>query len=188
MKTIICAMSLAAGLLSAGTALADQKAAKAAVAPEKEAAVSFKVGVLDWQLLAAKSPQADSAGKRLEKEFKSRKDAFVEKQKQLETKHEKLQRDKEVMSEAERTKSERELMKLQQDLRTIQEENQSDYATRHREEMDKFLNVVKEVVDKYAVQEKFDLILPQDATLYVSDRMDITPVILEKLKHEKKGL
>lgn len=187
MKTIIYVMGLAVGLLSPCAGWAAEKDAKAKEVGVATTTPALKIGVLDWQLLAAKSPQADMAGKRLEKEFKGRKEAFVEKQKQFEAKHEKLQRDKEVMSEAERVKAERELGKLQQDLRTLQEENQADYASRHREEMDKFLNIVKEVLDKYAVQEKFDVILPQDATLYVADRVDVTAIILEKLKQEKKG-
>lgn len=149
---------------------------------------AIKIGVLDWQLLVAKSPQAEQAGKRLEKEFKERKDTFLEKQKQLETKHEKFQRDKDIMAEAERTKAERELTKLQQDLRNLQEENQADYAVRHREEMDKFLNTVKAVVDDYAKKEQFDLILPQDTTLFAAERMDITTAILEKLKADKNNL
>lgn len=145
-------------------------------------AKALKIGVLDWQLLVAKSPQAEQAGKRLEKEFKERKDTFLEKQKQLEAKHEKFQRDKDIMADAERVKAEREITKLQQDLRNLQEENQADYAARHREEMDKFLNTVKNVVDDYAKKEQFDLILPQDTTLFTAERIDITAAILDKLK------
>jgi outer membrane protein len=148
---------------------------------------AIKVGVLDWQMLIAKSPQAEQAGKRLEKEFKDRKDTFMDKQKQLETKNEKFQRDKDIMADAERVKAERELSKLQQDLRNLQEENQADYAVRHREEMDKFLNLVKSIVDEYAKKEHFDLILPLDTTLFAAERIDITMAILEKLKADKSS-
>ncbi|MEY3183009.1 MAG: hypothetical protein RLZ35_994 [Pseudomonadota bacterium] len=149
---------------------------------------ALKIGVLDWQLLVAKSPQAEQAGKRLEKEFKERKEVFLEKQKQLEKKHEQFQRNKDIMAEAERVKAERELTKLQQDLRNLQEENQADYTARHREEMEKFLSTVKSIVDAYGKEEQFDLILPQDTTLFSADRIDVTNTILEKLKADKKGL
>jgi len=150
-------------------------------------AAPLKLGVLDWQQLVAKSPQAEMAGKRLEKEFKGRKDTFMAKQKDYEAKQEKLQRDKDIMSEIERTKAERELTKLQQELRNLQEENQSDYSIRHREEMDKFLNIVKSIVDEYSKKEQYDVILPQDTTLFAADRVDITQNILDKLKADKKS-
>ena len=182
-RTFITALILVAALPNISLA-ASEKNKKETVAAVASAP---KIGILDWQLLVAKSPQAEQAGKRLEKEFKERKETFLEKQKQLETKHEKFQRDKDIMAEAERVKAERELTKLQQDLRNLQEENQADYSARHREEMDKFLNTVKAVVDEYAKKEQFDLILPQDTTLFTADRMDITTAILEKLKSEKKS-
>jgi Skp family chaperone for outer membrane proteins len=181
--TFLTTLILVAALPAVG--FSAEKDKKESAAPMVK---TVKIGVLDWQLLVAKSPQAEQAGKRLEKEFKERKDSFLEKQKQLETKHEKFQRDKDIMAEAERVKAERELTKLQQDLRNLQEENQADYAARHREEMDKFLNAVKNIVDEYGKKEQFDLILPQDTTLFTADRMDITTAILEKLKADKKSL
>lgn len=141
----------------------------------------LKVGVLDWQQLLTKAPQAEEAGKRLEKEFQGRKDKLVSKQKDFQTKQEKLQRDRDVMSEAERTKSEKELTKLQQDLRHLDEELRSDYTTRHREEMDEFINLVRDVVSKVAAEEKYDLVLPQEATLFMAERIDVTEKVLQKL-------
>jgi Skp family chaperone for outer membrane proteins len=179
--TLLTTLALVSVLPSVGIAAVKDKQESGAATTKM-----LKIGVLDWQLLVAKSPQAEQAGKRLEKEFKERKDTFLEKQKQLETKHEKFQRDKDIMADAERVKAERELTKLQQDLRNLQEENQTDYAARHREEMDKFLSAVKTVVDEYGKKEQFDLILPQDTTLFTAERLDITTAILDKLKSDKK--
>lgn len=144
-----------------------------------------KIGVLDWQQLLAKAPQAEAAGKRLENEFQSRKDKLVKKQEEFQSKQTKLQRDRDVMSESERNKTEKELAKIQQDLRHMDEELRSDYTARHREEMDEFIKIVREVVDKLAAEEKYDLVLPQEATLFMADRIDVTEQVLQKLSKLK---
>ncbi len=148
-----------------------------------------KIGVLDWQQLSNKAPQAIEAGKRLEKEFQGPNEKLIAKQKEFQAKRDKLQRDKDVMSVAERGKKEKELAKMEQDLRRMDEELRSDYTTRHREEMDDFVKTVREAVEKLAQEEKLDVVLPQEATVYVSDRIDITDKvmnILEKAKSNKK--
>ena len=169
-----------------GTTVVAEVPAANVTANGASASVQTKVGVLDWQLLLAKAPQAEEAGKRLEKEFQARKDAFIAKQKDFQTKQEKLGRDKDVMAEVERKKVENDLTKAQQDLRRLDEELRSDYTARHREEMDDFLKVTREVVDTLAKDKKYDLVLPQDATIYVADRVDITEEVLESLKKLKQ--
>jgi len=148
-------------------------------------AADTSIGVLDWQQLLTKAPQAEEAGKRLEKEFQGPKDKLVDKQKEFQTKRDKLSRDKDVMSVAERGKKEKDLAKMEQDLRRMDEELRSDYTNRHREEMDDFIKIVRDVVDKLAQEEKYDLVIPQEATLYVAERIDITDKVLSRL--EKAG-
>jgi outer membrane protein len=146
----------------------------------------MKIGVLDWQQLLSKAPQAEEAGKRLEKEFQSPKDKLINKQKEFQAKREKMQRDKDVMSAADRTKKEKDLAKMEQDLRRLDEELRSDYTTRHREEMDSFIAVVRGEVEKLAQEDKYDLVIPQEATLYMADRIDITDKVLERLEKSAK--
>lgn len=145
-----------------------------------------KIGVLDWQQLLAKAPQAEEAGKRLEKEFQGPKDKLINKQKEFQTKRDKMQRDKDVMSAADRAKREKELAKMEQDLRRLDEELRSEYTTRHREEMDTFIALVRGEVEKLSQEDKFDLVIPQEATLYVAERIDITDKVLERLEKVAK--
>jgi outer membrane protein len=146
---------------------------------------SMKIGVLDWSQLLAKAPQAEEAGKRLEREFQAPKDRLVNKQKEFSTKRDKLARDKDILSAADRAKKEKELAKMEQDLRHLDEELRADYSTRHREEMDEFIKTVREVVDKLAKEDQYDLVLPQEATLFVAERIDITEKVLDKLSKAK---
>lgn len=146
-----------------------------------------RIGVLDWQLLLSKSPQAEDASKRLEKEFQGPKEKFINKQKEFQVRREKMQRDADVMSVAERGKKEKELVKMEQDLRRMDEELRSEYTTRHQEEMSNFIKEVKDVLDKVADEEKYDLVLSQEAALYVAERIDITAKVLEKLEKKSKS-
>ena len=148
---------------------------------------STKIGVLDWQQLLAKAPQAEEAGKRLEKEFQGPKDKLINKQKEFQTKRDKLQRDKDVMSATERGKKEKDLAKMEQDLRRLDEELRSDYTTRHREEMDDFIKIVRDIVDKIAKEDKYDVVFPQEATLFMAENIDITDKVLQRLEKEAKN-
>lgn len=147
---------------------------------------STKIGVLDWQQLLSSAPQAKGAGDRLEKEFQAPKEKLMAKQKDFQAKRDKLQRDKDVMSAVERGKKEKELAKMEQDLRRLDEELRTDYTTRHREEMDDFIKIVREAVEKLAKEQKYDLVLPQEATLYIAERIDVTEAVLEKLSKMKE--
>lgn len=145
-----------------------------------------KIGVLDWQQLLSKAPQAEAAGKRLEKKFEKPKNEFISKQKGYQSKREMWERDKDTMASAERAKKEKEVAKMEQELRRMNEELQSDYAAAQREEMDEFLKTVKEVVDKFAKEANYDLVLPQETTVYVSPQIDLTAKILELLEKNYK--
>ena len=91
------------------------------------------------------------------------------------------------MAVTERAKVEKELAKMEQDLRRMDEELRSDYTNRHREEMDDFIKLVTEVVEKLAAEEKYDLVIPKEATLYINDRIDITNKVLDKLAKMPKS-
>ncbi len=146
-----------------------------------------KFGVLDWQRLVSTAPQAKEAGKRLEAEFQGVAQKLTEKQNDFQAKRTKMQRDKDVVSVAERTKKEKELAKIEQDIRRMDEELRSESTTRHREEMDDFLRLVREVVEKLGQEQGYDAIFSQEVAVYYADRIDVTDTILEKLQKLPKS-
>ena len=147
----------------------------------------IKIGVIDSRQLMEKAPQAEAAAKRLEKEFEPSKQNMQKKQKEFQELRESLQRNKDVMSSAERSKKEKELAKMEQDYRRMEEETRSDFTNRNREEMDDFQKVVIEAVEKLAVEERYDLILPRETTFYMAERMDLTEKVLERLAKMTKS-
>ncbi len=161
-------------------------AAPILAAADQPTSTNMKIGVVDWQQLYAKSPQAEAAGKRLEKEFQDRQEKLATKQKEMQTKYDKWQRDREILSEADRTKLEKELGKLQQELRRMEEEFRADKTARHLEEKDDFERLVQEVIEKLGTSEKYDLILTQETTSFSANRLDVTEEVLKQLAKAPK--
>jgi len=146
-----------------------------------------KLGVLDWQELLAESDQAKAAGKRLETKFQARQESLDEKKSDFVNKQKKLQRDRDVLSDNERAKAQKELTKLEQDLRHLEEELRSDYTSEHRDEMDNFVKLVRQVVDELKGQEKYTIIFPQEATLSIDESVDVTKKVLQRLSKLSKS-
>lgn len=146
-----------------------------------------KLGVLDWQRLVSTAPQAKEAAKRLETEFQGPSQKLNDKQNDFQAKRTKLQRDRDVLSASERAKKEKEVAKLEQEIRRLDEELRAETTTRHREEMDDFLRVVREVVEKFGQEKQYDAIFSQEVMAYFSDRVDITDQILDRLQKLPKS-
>ncbi len=151
------------------------------------ASLAAKVGVLDWQRLISTAPQAKEASKRFEAEFQGPSQKLNEKQSEFQSKRAKLQRDQSVLSAAEQSKKEKELLKLEQEIRRMDEELRAESTTRHREEMDNFIKIVREVVEKFGQEQSYDAILSHEVMVYYADRIDITDQILERLQKMPKS-
>lgn len=145
------------------------------------ASAELKIGLVDKQLLGTDSLYAKNVGERMKKEFSARQDGLIAKEKDLMAKYEALERDKDVLSEAERVKKERELTKLQQTLKTESEAFQNDVMQRQEKERAAFEQVVKEVLDDIAKEEKLDLILEKQVAVYSGGKTDYTHKTLQAL-------
>lgn len=99
---------------------------------------------------------------------------------------EQLKRDKDVLSEAEKRQQEKTVQKLKRDFQRQDQEFRVDYSTRQREEMEALFKIVMTVVEELAIAKKYDLILPKQATLYSSRKVDVTSEVLKKLNTKAK--
>jgi outer membrane protein len=146
------------------------------------ALAELKVGVLKMELIVQEAPQAKVSQEKLKKEFKARHMEFESAENKLKTAFEQLKRDKDVLSEAEKRKKEKWVQKLQRDLQHLEQALKTDYSIRYQEEMDLFLRSVKKAVDDFAIQEKYDCILPEQAIIFHAKHMDVTKAVLKKLE------
>lgn len=146
-------------------------------------AQELKLGFVNAPGVLEKAPQAEKARTKLEQEFAPRDRELVAEQKTIRQLEEKLSRDGAIMSDSERNKLEREIRSLKRDLKRSRDEFREDLNIRRNEELAKLQKLVVETIRAIAQEGGFDLVVT-DGVLYASDRIDITAMVLEKLKKD----
>jgi outer membrane protein len=148
-------------------------------------AADVKIGFVSIAKILSSSPQADAASKRLEKEFAPRKKGLDDALKSLRKQEEKLAKDGAVMSESQRRNLENDIRNQARELKRTSDEFREDFNLRRNEELGKFQKQVLDVVNNVAKEEGFDLVINDQATLYVSQRVDVTDKVLSRLTAAK---
>lgn len=151
------------------------------------AAADLKIGVVKAAKVLSDAPQAKAASDRIESEFSPRKDEIVAMQKDIRDLEERLQRDSAVMKEAERNRLERDILDRKRDARRAQDEFREDLNIRRNEELGKLQRLVDEQIKQLAKEQGFDLVLSDAGTVYVSDKADITQLVIDRLTREFRG-
>lgn len=152
-----------------------------------QAAGEPKIGVVNAAQVLEKAPQAEAARKRLEAEFAPRDKSLVDMQKDLRKNEESMERDGQTMSEAQRQKLDREIVSQKREFKRAQEEFRDDLNVRRNEEFGKLQKRLADVILAVAKESGYDLILT-DGVLYASNKVDITPLVLQRLSGlEKEG-
>ncbi len=147
-------------------------------------AESYRIGFVNATRVFEESPQYKAARDRLETEFSRREKELLSNQKQLKQLEEKLQRDGAVMSESEAKRLERDVLSRSRKLKNAQTEFREDLNLRQNEEFKKLRAQIREVIQEVGKAEKIDLIV-SDGVVYYSKKIDISDLVLEKLRRLK---
>ena len=146
-----------------------------------------KVGVVNTVQLMEEAPQAKAAQSNIETEFAPREQELVSLQNSIRKLEEKLSRDGAVMSEKESSKLERDILSKRRDLKRSQDEFRDDLNIRKNEVLSKLQRQMYEATVSLAKEKNYDVILGQ-GVVYSSKNVDVTDMVLEKLKAQfKKG-
>jgi len=148
-------------------------------------AAELKIGVVNAGAVLEKSPQKISALSRLEKEFSSRSKSLEKKRKEAISKRDKLAKDGAILGADERKAKERTLLSEQRDLKRLQDEYSEDLSIRRNEELRKLEQEIAQTIVDLAKKESYDLVVYQ-GVIFASDRVDMTPKVLELLKAKAK--
>ncbi len=144
------------------------------------AAAELKIGFVDLAKLSESAPQIIEAQGKIDAEFSSREKELVELQRKLAKMEEALATEGAVMSESERNTKEREILGKRRELKRSQDEFRDDLNIRKNEMLRTVNKEIGAVIEAFAKDEKFDLILAQ-GVMYAGDKVDITERILKKL-------
>ncbi|MCU7811307.1 MAG: OmpH family outer membrane protein [Candidatus Thiodiazotropha sp. (ex Notomyrtea botanica)] len=147
-------------------------------------AEEYRIAFVNATKVFEESAQYKAARDRLQTEFSRREKELLSSQKQLKQLEEKLQRDGSVMSESEVKRLERDILNRSRKLKNAQTEFREDLNLRQNEEFKKLRQQVREVIQEVGKAEKIDLIV-SDGVVYFSKKIDISDLVLEKLKQIK---
>lgn len=147
-------------------------------------AEEYRIAFVNATKVFEESPQYKAARDRLQTEFSRREKELLSEQKQLKQLEEKLQRDGSVMSESEVKRLERDILSRSRKLKNSQTEFREDLNLRQNEEFKKLRQQVREVIQEVGKSEKIDLIV-SDGVVYFSKKIDISDLVLEKLRQLK---
>ena len=151
-------------------------------------AADIKVGFVDVSRVLDESPQAEEARQRIQAEFAPIDQEILGLQRELRDLEEELVRDGAVMASSERLRLEREVLSRKRELRRNQEEFREDLNLRRNQELQKLQRQVVLAIQAMAKSEGYDLVI-SDGVLFVSERVDMTGTVLERLveEHERQG-
>ena len=145
-------------------------------------AQQLKIGVVNVARLITESPQAAAAMEALQEEFAPRQREIVAKQNDFKAKQDQVQRDLEVMGPDERRNAEIDLRKEERDISRSQEEFTEDFNLRRNEELGKLQRELQLVVQTYARESDFDLVLSGEGVVFASAAVDVTQQVLGALQ------
>jgi outer membrane protein len=165
------AVLLALSLLSVGALAAPAHAA------------GLRIAVVNYGQLLQDSPQAKAAVASLRAEFAPKQRSLQAEADALKAKESTLKKNEATMTQDQRDQAELTLRERYQDLSRKQSEIQDDVNTRRNELMSQLQHTLVQVVQKYAKEQKFDLVLA-DGVIYADPGLDITPAILTALKSQ----
>ena len=145
------------------------------------AAHAGKIGYVDATKVVEQSPQYEAARKALETEFTKRDKDLVDQQAQLKKLEEKLVRDADVMRADESRRLETEVRSRRRQLENAKDEFREDFNLRRNEEFNKLRRQVQEVIRELGKEQGIDIIF-SDGVVYASKEVDISDIVLERLK------
>jgi outer membrane protein len=141
----------------------------------------LRIGVVNSERILRESTAAKAAQQRLEQEFSRREKELQDTAARIKQLGERLERDVSVLSDADRSRRQREIADLDREFQRRQREFREDLNQRRNEELASVVERANRVIRQIAEQERFDLILQGQETVYASPRLDMTEKVLRAL-------
>lgn len=153
----------------------------ASVAPAQAQNASPKIAVIDVARVFAEMPERDAISQRLEEEFAEPLAQLQQLETEFEQLRERMQRDQAIMTEEELAAGQEELRQRAAGLQRGGEQINQYMQQRESEERNQLLEKMFVVVDAYAAENGYDLIMDKGRMLFSSPAMDISDQIIERI-------
>lgn len=173
------------GLLCIALPSFAQTAAEASTDTDADSATTtnktLKIGVVDVRAVVQKSPQLQAINLQLMNKFKPREQTIVSTQTSYKAEQDQFNKDAATLTEAQRTQSEHKLISDRANLQAMITAFQQDLDNEQNGAMQKLLSQIASIVNDIAQNEHYDLILQGDSVPYVTDKLNITNTVLQRL-------
>ena len=143
-------------------------------------AQELKIGYVNVERVLREAPPAKAASDRIEAEFSKRGKELADVETKLKAAADKYEKEAPTLAESERTRRQRDLADQDRDFQRKRREFQEDLNQRRNEELNKVFDVGRKAIQQIATQEKYDLILQEQAA-FVGPRVDITDKVIKAL-------
>ncbi len=143
----------------------------------------LKIGYVDIQAVAAKSPQFADGNKRLEKEFTARKEELKGMESAYLQLRDRMQKEGLTLSNEELRKLDEQILAQERKIRWNQGIMDEDFKIRRNQITSDIQQEIVSTIRALAQQEKYDLIVT-DGVLMSSSRVNLTERILTELKNK----
>ncbi|HKL77142.1 MAG TPA: OmpH family outer membrane protein [Gammaproteobacteria bacterium] len=153
----------------------------AAVLAAPAAATEYKIGYVDVRQAVERSEEAQAAKGQLESQVQERQTELKSRRATIEKLQKELQQQGSLMSEEQRKEKERRLQQAMRDFRRAQQAAQEDIDARKNQVLQDIYDQVSQIIKRIGEQEDFDLILTGPSAMYVAERVDLTPRVVDQL-------
>jgi outer membrane protein len=142
----------------------------------------LKIGYVDINAVASKSPQLEEAFKRLEKDIIARRKEIRDKELSLGQMQERMQKESRTMDRAEQTKLEDQMVALDREIRWKKSVLDDDSKIQQNRVRANLEQEIEKTITAIVKQDGYDLILTE-GVIAVSGRVNLTDRVLTELKN-----
>lgn len=142
-----------------------------------------KIGYVNMNVLINESPQILEANRVLTEEFEPRNRAIEQKEADLNLLENRITQEGPLMTADDLAKLQERARILERQVRRTKEDLSDEITIRNSQLVEDVQEQIRQVVSAYAKENDFDVILI-NAILYVTDEVDLTDEILERLKRD----
>ena len=141
----------------------------------------LRIGFVNFRRIMAAAPQRDEVNERLEREFGVERDALLQAQSELRD----MERRLETIHHGDTyNELERQVINKRRDVSRRDSDYRDNINVRRNEEMAKLQKMIGDEILSHAREAGYDIILNDIGVFYVSERADLSPIIIKRLQNK----
>ena len=140
-----------------------------------------KIAFIDVKKVWSSSKEVEVERKKVEAMLKQSQDALKAKEAELMKLQEKIKKEGKLATEEAQQAMLEEYQKKAYELQTMAQQEEKKLAAKDAAAQEEFVEKVKKIAMKIALQKGYDIVLPKEQTLYSDDKYDITKLVIEQI-------